>query len=192
MQGVPWLGTSIADISHLKSVLIIGSTLRKDHPLIALRLRQAVKNGMQLNIVNPIDDDLLVNVTNKAIVSPGVMINKLAEILKAAAEIKGVEQTIELQQHINSINISSTASAFVIASSLVENTPAAIYLGNISQHHPDYSRINLLAGLIAEITGASVGVLGEAANSVGAYLVGAIPEINTLSFAAKFDQGKPD
>jgi len=190
MQGVPWLGTSIADISHLKSVLIIGSTLRKDHPLIALRLRQAVKNGMQLNIVNPIDDDLLVNVTNKAIVSPGVMINKLAEILKAAAEIKGVEQTIELQQHINSINISSTASAFVIASSLVENTPAAIYLGNISQHHPDYSRINLLAGLIAEITGASVGVLGEAANSVGAYLVGAIPEINTLSFAAKFDQGE--
>lgn len=188
MQGVPWLGTSIADISQLKSTLLIGSTLRKDHPLIAQRLRQAVKNGMKLNIVNPIDDDLLVNVANKAIVAPGAMIKKLAEILKAAAEIKGTEQTRELQQLINSIDISSAANAFAIASSLIENAPAAIYLGNLSQHHPDYSGINLLAGLIAQITGASFGILGEAANSVGAYLVGAIPEIKTLSVATKFDQ----
>ncbi|WP_292993759.1 NADH-quinone oxidoreductase subunit NuoG [Nitrosomonas sp.] len=189
MQGVPWLGTSIADISKLKSTLLIGSTLRKDHPLIAQRLRQAVKNGMKLSIVNPIDDDLLVNVANKAIVAPGAMIKKLAEILKAASEIKETEQTSELQQLINSINVSSTVNASAIAASLIENAPAAIYLGNLCQHHPDYSRINLLAGLIAQITGASYGILGEAANSVGAYLVGAIPEINTLlSVTTKFDQ----
>lgn len=189
MQGVPWLGTSIADISKLKSTLLIGSTLRKDHPLIAQRLRQAVKNGMKLNIVNPIDDDLLVNIANKAIVAPGAMIKKLAEILKAASEIKETEQTSELQQLINSINVSSTVNASAIAASLIENAPAAIYLGNLCQHHPDYSRINLLAGLIAQITGASYGILGEAANSVGAYLVGAIPEINTLlSVTTKFDQ----
>lgn len=188
MQGVPWLGTSIADISKLKSTLLIGSTLRKDHPLIAQRLRQAVKNGMKLNIVNPVDDDLLVNVANKAIVAPGAMITKLAEILKAAFEIKGKEQTSGLQQLINSIDVSYTDNAFSIASSLIENAPSAIYLGNLSQHHPDYSRINLLASLIAEITGASYGILGEAANSVGAYLVGAIPEINTLSVTTQFDQ----
>jgi len=188
MQGVPWLGTSIADISQLKSILLIGSTLRKDHPLIAQRLRQAVKNGMKLNIVNPVDDDLLVNVANKAIVAPGAMITKLAEILKAAFEIKGKEQTSGLQQLINSIDVSYTDNAFSIASSLIENAPSAIYLGNLSQHHPDYSRINLLASLIAEITGASYGILGEAANSVGAYLVGAIPEINTLSVTTQFDQ----
>jgi len=192
MQGVPWLGTSIVDISQLKSTLIIGSTLRKDHPLIAQRLRQAVKNGMKLNIVNPIDDDLLVNVANKAIVAPGAMITKLAEILKAAYEIKGTEQTSDLRQLVNSINVSSTSDAFAIASSLIENAPAAIYLGNLSQHHPDYSRINLLAGLIAQITGASYGILGEAANSVGAYLVGAIPGISALlSVTTKCDQVEP-
>ncbi|MDO9310910.1 MAG: molybdopterin-dependent oxidoreductase, partial [Nitrosomonas sp.] len=62
--------------------------------------------------------------------------------------------------------------------------------GNLSQHHPDYSRINLLASLIAQITGASYGILGEAANSVGAYLVGAIPEINALSVPTQFDQAE--
>jgi len=185
LQGIPWLGTSIADMSQLKSVLIIGSTLRKDHPLIAQRLRQAAKNGMQLNIVNPIDDDLLINIANKAIVAPNAIVKTLAEILKAAIEIKGAGQANGLQQFINSINVSSTANAFAIASSLIENTPAAIYLGNLAQHHPDYSTINMLAGLIAKTTEVSYGILGEAANSVGAYLVGAIPEISTLLPVAK-------
>lgn len=45
LQGAPWLGMKIAEISQLKSALVIGSTLRKDHPLIAQRLRQAVKQG---------------------------------------------------------------------------------------------------------------------------------------------------
>lgn len=187
MLGIPWLGASIADISQLKSALIIGSTLRKDHPLIAQRMRQAVKNGMKLNIVNPVDDDLLVKVAHKAIVSPASITRVLAEILKAAAEIKGTGLTDELKQLVNSINIPSTANAFAIASSLIENAPAAIYLGNISQHHPDYSIIGLLADLIGRLTGASYGVLGESANSVGAYLAGAIPEISAISIAAKLN-----
>lgn len=181
LQGVPWLGTSIAEITQLKSALIIGSTLRKDHPLIAQRLRQAVKNGMELNIVNPIDDDLLTTVKNKAIVSPASMVKALAEILKAATEIKSGELAETIKQIVDSMNISSTANAFAIASSLIENTPAAIYLGNLSQHHPDYSTIKMLTSLIAEITGARCGILGEAANSVGAYFAGAVPEINALS-----------
>jgi NADH-quinone oxidoreductase subunit G len=176
LQGIPWLGTSIADISQLKSILIIGSTLRKDHPLIAQRMRQAVKNGAQLNIINPVDDDLLVNIANKAVVAPDAIVKVLAEILKAATEIKGgASQTDELRQFVNSLSVSSTDNALAMASSLIDNTPAAIYLGNLSQHHPDYSIINKLGDLIAKITGASYGVLGEAANSVGAYLVGAIP-----------------
>ncbi len=187
MQGIPWLGTSIADISQLKSALIIGSTLRKDHPLIAQRLRQSVKNGMKLNVVNPVDDDLLVNIANKTIVAPSLMVKALAEILKVATEIKGIEPTEELQRTINSLGVSSTTSAFAIATSLIESVPAAIYLGNIAQHHPDYAKLNWLAGLIAKITGASYGVLGEAANSVGAYLAGAIPVAAEFSVAEKFD-----
>lgn len=191
LQGIPWLGTSIADISQLKSVLVIGSTLRKDHPLIAQRLRQAAKNGMKFNIVNPVDDDLLIHVENKVVVAPGSMIKTLAEILKATVEIKGAEQKNELQQLINSIGVSSTASAFAIASSLIENTPAAIYLGNLSQHHPDYSTITLLANLIAQVTGARFGVLGEAANSVGAYLAGAIPDIDSVPVVTKLNHANP-
>ncbi|MDH5552842.1 MAG: NADH-quinone oxidoreductase subunit NuoG, partial [Nitrosomonas sp.] len=87
-HGIPWLGTSIADISSLNAVLVVGSTLRKDHPLIAQRMRQAVKKGMQLNLINPIGDDLLMNVANEAVVSPSAMVTTLAEVLKAIIDIK--------------------------------------------------------------------------------------------------------
>ncbi len=190
LQGIQWLGTSISEISQLKSALIIGSTLRKDHPLIAQRLRQAVKNGMQLNIVNPFDDDLLVNVANTLTVAPSAMVRVLAEILKAAVEIRGGEQSEEIHHFINSINTSSTANALGIASSLIENSPAAIYLGNLSQHHPDYSKINLIAGLLAQVTGASFGILGEAANSVGANWAGAIPQVRGLPVATQLESAE--
>ncbi len=173
LQGVPWLGMSIADISRLKSALVIGSNLRKDHPLLAQRLRQAVKQGAELNLVNPVDDDLLTKVTNRAIVAPAAMAAMLAEVLKAAAELKGVQVPDAAKDALSTVNVNNTARA--IAASLVDNKPAAVFLGNLAQHHPRYADIHALAQHIAQIVEAKFGILGEAANSVGAYIAGAIP-----------------
>ncbi len=172
-QGAPWLGMKISGISQLKSVLVIGSTLRKDHPLIAQRLRQAVKQGAQLNLINPVDDDLLTKIANHAVVAPAAMAAMLAQVLQAAAELKAVEIPDAVKNAVNTVSVTDTARA--IAASLIDNKPAAIFLGNLTQHHPQYADIHVLAQHIAQITEASFGVLGEAANSVGAYLVGAVP-----------------
>ncbi len=173
LQGVPWLGMSIADISRLKSALIIGSTLRKDHPLIAQRFRQAVKQGAQLNLINPVDDDLLTKVVNRAIVAPDAMAAILAQVLKAAAELKGTDIPDAAKNALNAISVTDTARA--MATSLISNKPAAIFLGNLTQHHPQYADIHALAQGIAQIVESGFGILGEAANSVGAYIAGAIP-----------------
>ena len=50
-DGVRTLGTSIASLSSLQRVLVVGSNLRKDHPLFALRVRHAVRHGAQLNVL---------------------------------------------------------------------------------------------------------------------------------------------
>ncbi len=173
LQGSPWLGMKIAEISQLKSALVIGSTLRKDHPLIAQRLRQAVKQGAHLNLINPVSDDLLTKVTNQAVVAPAAMAAMLAQVLKAAAELKAIEVPATLKDTVSSISVTDTARA--IAASLINNKPAAIFLGNLTQHHPQYADIHMLAQHIAQIAETSFGVLGEAANSVGAYLAGAVP-----------------
>ena len=176
-QGAPWLGTTIAEVSQLKSALIIGSTLRKDHPLIAQRLRQAVKQGAQLNLINPVDDDLLTKVPNRIIVAPDAMASVLAEVLKAAAVLKGVEVPGSAKGAADSAQPADTARA--MAESLINNKPSAILLGNLAQHHPHYADIQALAQQLAQITESSFGFLGEAANSVGAYIAKAIPDPDT-------------
>jgi NADH-quinone oxidoreductase subunit G len=179
LVGAPWLGMKIAEIASLKSVLIIGSTLRKDHPLIANRFRQAAKKGLQINLVHSVDDDLLMTVANKAIVRPSAMAQTLAAIAKSMAEIQGSGLATEIAAVINSATVSNESSA--IAQSLLDKEKSAILLGNFAQYHPDASTLHVLAQEIARLSGATLGFLGEAANSVGAAIVNANPSAGALS-----------
>lgn len=183
LQGVPWLGQSIASLQELDSVLLIGTTLRKDHPLLAHRLRQAVKRGAELNLVNPVDDDLLTRVAHKAIVAPGAMVNLLAQVLRAAAELRQAVLPAALAEKIAAVSVSGRARA--MAASLAQGERAAVLLGNLAQHHPRYAELHSLAQEIAAVTGAGLGVLGEAANSVGAWLAGAVPRPGALGAGGK-------
>lgn len=186
LQGIPWLGTRITQILELKSVLIVGSTLRKDHPLIAQRIRQAVKKGLELNLINPFGDDLLTNKRNEIIAAPAAMVTVLAEILKAVIEIKQIPAPASANEILKGVNVSDNARK--IATSLIENNPTAIFLGNLAQHHPDYADMHGLAQEISQIIGADFGVLGEAANSIGAYVAGAVPGQGSLSTLEKSAQ----
>ncbi len=171
--GIPWLGMPVADINTRDRFLIAGSFLRKDHPLLAQRVRQAVKNGAHANIVHASDDELLMPVANKAIVAPSELINVLAQILKTLAVEQSAALPVEVQKAIESVQPSEKARA--IAHSLASGERAAVLLGNFAQQHPQAAQLSMLAEQIAELCGAKFGYLGEAANSVGAYLAGAIP-----------------
>jgi len=167
--GAPWLGMPVAEINTRDRLLIVGSFLRKDHPLLAQRVRQAVKKGAQANIVHASDDDLLMPVANKAIVAPDAMVGLLAQILKALAAEKQVAPDASVQ----GIEVSGAAAA--IARSLASGERAAVLLGNFAQQHPQAAQLAALAERIAALCGAKFGFLGEAANSVGGYLAGAVP-----------------
>jgi len=172
-SGTPWLGMPVAEIAACDRFLVVGSFLRKDHPLLAQRIRQAVKNGGEANLVHSSDDDLLMPVANKAIVAPSGMVNSIAGILKALAAEKQVALPDDVQQAIASVTVDDTAR--VIAKSLAGAKQAAVLLGNFAQHHPQATQIALLCEQISLLSGAKFGYLGEAANSVGAHLAGALP-----------------
>ena len=165
--GVPWLGMQIADLPQLDRVLIVGSTLSKDHPLIANRLRQAAKKQLRVNLLNSVDDDLMMRVANKAIVAPSQLAHGLAQVVKAVAQAKGAALPTELA----AVEVADVATR--IAASLASGTRVAIFLGNLAQHHPAATQLHALAQTLADLTGAKFGFLGEAANSVGGYLAGA-------------------
>ena len=174
-SGIPSLGMKIADIGNLDRVLVVGSFLRKDHPLIAQRLRQSAKRGAQVSVLHSADDDLLIKLAARAIVAPSQLPAQFAEVVKAVAELKGVAVDAALAK----VGVDDTAKK--IAASLVSGSEGgkstAILLGNFAQQHPQAATLNALAQQLAALLGGKFGFLGEAANSVGGYVAKAVPGI---------------
>ncbi len=77
-EGIPWLGMPVAELQSLDRVLVIGSFLRKDHPLIAHRLRQAAKRGAQIHMLHSVDDDWLMPIASRKIVPPSELASSIA------------------------------------------------------------------------------------------------------------------
>jgi NADH-quinone oxidoreductase subunit G len=164
-----WLGTSVAALSHLDRALVIGSFLRKDHPLLAQRLRQAARRGAQVHSLHAVHDDWLMPLGTRLTAAPARWLHALAEVAAAVAQAKGVDAPSAV------LGAAASAEAQAIATSLLGGERKAVLLGNSAVQHPQAGALLALASWIAEHTGASVGYLGEAANSVGAQLVGALP-----------------
>jgi len=179
----PWLGMSIDAFSHLKRVFVIGSFLRKDHPLLAAKLRSAVRRGAQVSLLHATDDDLLMPVANKLIAAPSDWVALLGEVAVAVAQSKQIDAPAELAQ------LQPSPTAKQIAAGLLSGEPRAIVLGNAAAQHPQASQLHALAQWIATNTNAQFGYLTEAANTVGGYLAKALP-VNRNLAVAQFTQAK--
>jgi len=178
-QGVRWLGTTLASLSSLQSALVIGSNLRKDHPLMALRLRQAVRTGGKLMSINsvrqlPMADAWAIPVSRSITAEPAQWQAALMEVAAALAQAQG----LALPAGMVAGPVGETAQA--MAQALMSGQHKAILLGNAAAHHAQASNLLAVAGWMAEHTGASVGYLVEAANTVGAQWVGAQPQSGGL------------
>ncbi|WP_287918313.1 NADH-quinone oxidoreductase subunit NuoG [Comamonas sp.] len=172
-EGVRWLGTSIASLSELQAVLVVGSNLRKDHPLFAQRIRQAAKKGAQVFALNSKVYDWAMPV-KASVVAAQDWAQALADIAAAVAQIKGVQAPAAAQSNVE---------ADAIAHALLAGERKAVLLGNAAAHHAHADELLALASWIGEQTGASVGYLSEAANTVGAQWVKAQPQTSGLNAA---------
>ena len=165
-SGIRHLGTSIASLSELQCVLVVGSSLRKDHPLFAQRIRQAARNGCLVNAIHAAAQDWAMPVINTMLCSSSTWVQALADVAAAVADEKGVSAPVQGV-------VSEVAKA--VAKSLLSGERKAILLGNAAAHHARASSLLALANWIGAQTGATVGYLTEAANTVGAQLAGALP-----------------
>ncbi len=178
-QGVRYLGTSVASLSQLQRVLVVGSNLRKDHPLFAQRIRQAQRHGGQVNVITSkalfkSADAWAMPVKQADVQEPSQWAQSMANVAAAIAAEKGVTAPVNGQV---------TAEAQAIAKSLLGGERKAILLGNAAAHHANASSLLSLAQWIAENTGATFGYLTEAANTVGAQWAKAQPQSGGLNAA---------
>ncbi|KAG0162226.1 hypothetical protein DFQ30_002597, partial [Apophysomyces sp. BC1015] len=130
LEGAPWLGMPIAALSSIDSAFVIGAFPRRDHPLLAARLRQAASGGAKVSLLHAGADDSLINVAHKIVAAPSAWVDALAGVA---------------------------------------------LLGTSAAHHPEFSKLHAIAQWIAQASGATLGLLPEAANTVGAHVIGALP-----------------
>ncbi|AGG33321.1 NADH-quinone oxidoreductase, chain G [beta proteobacterium CB] len=162
----PWLGMPIAKVSELDRVLVVGSFLRKEQPLIATRLRAGAKRGLQVSRIDAGGDDWLIPVTGIT-ATPSAWVNALSEVALAVAKAKSVSAPA------GTPNLTVSAAAQKIADSLLSGTSTSVLLGSAAIAHPHASDLHVLAQFIAEQTGATLGFLPVGGNAVGASLVNA-------------------
>jgi NADH-quinone oxidoreductase subunit G len=162
--GVRWLGAPIAALSSLQRVLVVGSNLRKDHPLFAQRIRQATRKGAQVFQVNSSLDDWAMPIRNSLIAPAANWTNALRDP--------------QLSTWLGDTTVASGQKM--------------ILLGNAAAHHAHAPEILALAQSLASATGAVVGYLTEAANTVGAQMVSVMPKHNGLHAAQMLaSEGNP-
>lgn len=183
--GAPWLGMPIAGVKDLTRLLVVGSFLRKDAPLLAQRVRQAAKKGLHVSAIGPNAEEWLLPVRNRALVAPSAMVATLGQVVVALAKEKGAEVSVAL---LGKLPETVSDEALAIAQSLASGRKVAVWLGNLAVQHARASELQMLAQEIARLTDGSFGFIGEAANSVGGYLAGAVPGAGGLNAAAMIEQ----
>ena len=182
VQGAPWLGMPIADLSNVDAAFVVGSFLRRDHPLFASRLRQAAKNGAKLHFLHATGDDALIPTAQRIVAAPSAWLDQLAGIAAAVAQLRGVALPDTLA------GVTASPAAQAVAQSLANGERRAVLLGNVAVRHPEFAKLHAVAKWIADNTGATFGFLTEAANTVGAHVVGALPGEGGLNAREAFAQ----
>jgi NADH-quinone oxidoreductase subunit G len=168
----PALGCSIAEIESRQGLLVVGSNLRMEVPILAHRVRKAALAGAEIAFVNPAAYEY--RFSHSAVTAPlDAFAEALAGVLVAAAKAAGRPLPHALAEGLSSATATSTHEA--AARVLLGKERTSILLGQIAQRHPRYSDIRAIAGALAELTGARLGYLSEGANAAGASLAGVLP-----------------
>ncbi|RKZ43212.1 MAG: NADH-quinone oxidoreductase subunit G [Gammaproteobacteria bacterium] len=169
----PYLGQTIADLEQCEAALIIGSHLRKEQPLLNHRLRKATLRGAKVMMLNPVDYEFNLPISDKIIALPSTWVDTVAGIAKALLETKATLVPGTLVTLLNEVAVNDRQRA--IAQSLLSGKKCTVLLGHLATAHPQFSVIRALAAVIAKISQANLGYLGEANNSSGACLAGMLP-----------------
>ncbi|RFA30574.1 NADH-quinone oxidoreductase subunit G [Alkalilimnicola ehrlichii] len=169
----PHLGLSVEELEAQRAVLVIGSNVRSELPIINLRLRKASLAGAAVMTVNPRRFKANYELAVDHVVAPQAMVRELAAVAQALLDAKGEPAPAGFAELLGDVKPGRVHQD--IATKLQEQEQAVVLTGALVESHPAGAALRALAGLIARLSNARFGQLPQAANSVGACLAGAQP-----------------
>jgi NADH-quinone oxidoreductase subunit G len=169
----PALGVRIAEVEALSSLLVVGSNLRREAPLLAHRVRKAAQRGCAVAMLNPAQFVYHFPLRAYFTSAPGDLVADLAAVLAAAAQAAGRAVPPHLAAATGAARISDEHRK--LATALASGEKRAIWLGALAARHPAFADVRSLAAALAQLTGAALGRVAEGGNAAGAYLAGCVP-----------------
>ncbi|WP_448134114.1 NADH-quinone oxidoreductase subunit NuoG [Stenotrophomonas rhizophila] len=138
-------GLPLAEIEAADSIVVLGSNIRHELPLLHARLRKAqTTRNAKIHAVNPVDFDFAFKLASKQIVAPSAFIEALGSAALRDA-------------------VSASAGN------------AVLIVGGIAENHPQAAAIRAAARDFAAATGAKLCRIPQGANAVGLSRAGVLP-----------------
>ena len=163
---VPWVGKSLTEIENCDQLIVIGSDVRKEVPIIGHRIRKSALKGAKVSFINEESGDYFFDIANYL---PGDMIANLLAVIVALK----IKLPSSIQEAANAISHKQKHKN--LADLLSQKGEKLILLGHIAINHPSASALRYLASIIAKAIDADIGFITEGANSAGAYMTGILP-----------------
>jgi len=163
----PYLGQSIQELENNEAILLVGSDIRLEQPMLAHRIRKAACKVMAINA-----QEFDFHFAEQACwnLAPQQWVTALAEIAKCADTSSLPKDLIEI---IQSVETSSQAQQ--IFDTLKNSQQASLLLGALVEAHPYASVIRALSNFIAQACDIRFGMIAQSGNSAGAWLAGVVP-----------------
>ncbi len=169
----PHLGLRLAEVDALGGLLVIGSNLRREAPMLAHRVRNAARRGASVALLNPSTFPYLFPVRAYLSSSSTDLVADLAAIVGAASAAAGKPVPAQLSAAVSASAVLDAHRG--VASALLTGERRAVWLGALASRHPAYADLRALAAALAQIAGATFGSIAEGGNAAGGYLAGAVP-----------------
>ncbi|MEY2776416.1 MAG: dehydrogenase subunit [Pseudomonadota bacterium] len=175
ISGVMHLGFPVEELSELERCFVVGGLLRADLPLVAQRLRQAVRRqGAELSTLHACAEDLLTTTHTQMVVKPSGWSDAILEVISAVAQQRSVPMPAGLPMTTPSEAAQAIAASLCSAPS--GSKAARILAGAQVIEHPQAGLIMARLQVLADLLEVRLGVLVPGANVVGGTLAGAIPQ----------------
>ncbi|RFF32608.1 NADH-quinone oxidoreductase subunit NuoG [Wenzhouxiangella sediminis] len=184
------LDVPTAKIAESDAILLVGSNIRHEQPILGHRVRTAWRQGgAKIADINSVAWDFHFDLAERMIVPPQAMVDTFARVAKAAADLTGAALPEgKLGEYIAARQPEHEAKQ--VAGMLKDAASGVLLLGDQALNHPEAGWLRRLAEWLAEALEVALVVLPGPANSAGAWTAGSVPGRGGLNARSMISKGR--
>src|SRR5690606_11116862 len=167
----------VADIENADAIVIVGSNLRHEVPLLHQRVRKAWRRGAKVHVVGPVDFEFTFDIASKAIVPPSGMADalasaELADAVRGAGSVAVIVGAVaENGPHASAVRAAAAAFARATGAALCRIPQGANALG-LARHA---RAVRAGAAAFARAPASELCRIPQGANALGLARHGVLP-----------------